>query len=152
MSDSRETIPKNQHNEELRKGIERYKPNNALRIPFKTRLEFFKWWCIVLRPFISLTDREADVVASFLNQRWELINNNNIQDPAILDTLMMSSDVLNKVVSECNITKQHFYVVMSSLKKKGVINDHIDARLIPNLKDDSRFMLTIIFEKEGTGA
>jgi hypothetical protein len=38
---------------------------------------------------------------------------------------------------------------MSSLKKKGVIKDHIDARLIPNLKDDSRFMLTIIFEKEG---
>lgn len=152
MDSDAKTVPKRQYDEELKKGIERYKPNNALRIPFKTRLEFFKWWCVVLRPFISLTDREADVVASFLNQRWELINTNNIQDPAILDTLMMSSDVLNKVVQECKITKQHFYVVMSSLKKKGVINDHIDARLIPNLKDDSRFMLTIIFEKEDNGA
>ena len=149
MNNNTEAISKEQYNEEIKKVSERYKPNNALRIPFKTRLEFFKWWCIVLRPFIFLTDREADVVASLLNKRWELLNNNNIQDPAILDTLMMGNDVLNKVVQECNITKQHFYVVMSSLKKKGVIKDHIDARLIPNLKDDSRFMLTIIFEKEG---
>lgn len=148
MEGNTETISKKQHDEELRRVKEMYKPNNAFSVPFKSRLEFFKWWCVVLRPFIALTDRESDVVASFLNQRWELINSSNIKDPAILDALMMSSDTLDKVVKECKITKQHFYVVMSSLKKKKVINGRIEPRLIPNLNDDDMFKLTILFKKQ----
>lgn len=141
--ESVETIPVSRHTEELQKLRELYKPNNAFNIPVTTPLEFFKWWCIFLRPFIPLTDRETDVVASFLKQRWEL--SKSISDPAILDAMMMNSDTLNKVVEECKITKQHFYVVMSSLKKKNVINGHINPKLIPNTKDHGTFKLTILF-------
>lgn len=148
MENSVETIPKKQHEEELKRVMEIYKPNNAFKIPFATRLEFFKWWCIVLRPFIPLTDRESDVVAGFLNQRWELMHNNHIEDPAILDTLMMSSSTLDAVVKECNITKQHFYVVMSSLKKKKVIDGHLDPRLIPCMDIEDNFKLTFLFKKK----
>lgn len=145
MDSTVETIPKQQYDEELRKVKELYKPDNAFNVPFKTRLDFFKWWCVIIRPFVALTDRESDVVAGFLNQRWELINESHITDPAILDTLMMSSDTIDKVVRDCNITKQHFYVVMSALKKKGVIDGRIHPKLIPNLKNESLFKLTILF-------
>lgn len=141
-----ETIPKKQHDEDIKKLRELYRPNNAFNVPVNSALDFFKWWCIFLRPFIPLTDREVEVVASFLNQRWKLVKSNNISDPAILDTLMMSKEVLNEVIKECHITKQHFYVVMSSLKKKNVINEHINAKLIPNVKDDGLFKLTILFK------
>ena len=147
--ESIETIPKQQHDEEIRQLKEKYKPNNAFNVPVANMLDFFKWWCVFLRPFIPLTERETDVVASLLKQRWELFKLKDIKDQSILDALTMSSDTLDKVVEECKITKQHFYVVMSSLKKKGVINGHINPRLIPNMKEEGTFKLTILF-KENT--
>jgi len=144
-----ETIPKKQHDEEIRQLKEKYKPNNAFNVPVTGTLDFFKWWCVFLRPFIPLTERETDVVASLLKQRWELFKLKDIKDQSVLDALTMSSDTLNKVVEECKITKQYFYVVMSSLKKKGVINGHINPRLIPNMKEEGTFKLTILF-KENT--
>ena len=147
--ESIETIPKSIHDEEIRQLKEKYKPNNAFNVPVTGTLDFFKWWCVFLRPFIPLTERETDVVASLLKQRWELFKLKDIKDQSILDALTMSSDTLDKVVEECKITKQHFYVVMSSLKKKGVINGHINPRLIPNMKEEGTFKLTILF-KENT--
>ena len=78
------------------------KPNNIVTVPTSLGLEFFKWWCVFLRPFINLTNREIDVIASFLKQRWEL--SKNISDPVILDTMLMSETTKNKVLAECNIT------------------------------------------------
>lgn len=143
--ESLNTIPKKQHDEELRRLKEKYRPNNVFSVPVANTLEFFKWWCVMLRPFIPLTERETDVVACFLKQRFEL--SKSIKDPAILDTLMMSNDALNKIVEELKITKQHFYVVMSGLKKKNAINGRINPKLVPNLKEDGTFKLTILFEK-----
>jgi hypothetical protein len=139
-----DTISIKDHVEEMKKLKEMYKPNNVFNVPVSSTLDFFKWWCIFLRPFVPLTERETDVVASFLKQRWEL--SKIISDPVILDTIVMSSDTINKVVQECKITKQHFYVVMSSLKKKSVIDGKINPKLIPNLKEDGIFKLDILFK------
>ena len=147
--DSMETIPKQQHDKEIEELRERYKPNNAFNIPVHSTLDFFKWWCVILRPFVHLTEREIDVVASFLRQRSELAKITS--DPAIIDTLMMSPDTLNKVVKECEMTKQYFYVVMSSLKKKNVINGHINPVLIPNMKEGETFKLTFLFKEDSKG-
>ena len=125
------------------------KPNNLFNVSFIGSLEFFKWWCIFLRPFVPLTEREIDVISSFLKHRWEL--SKSTTDPAALDILLMSDDVKQKIVEECNITFSHFYVIMSSLKKKGVIKDNIiTPQLIPNLRegDNGIFRLLIQF-KEG---
>jgi len=143
--ESIETISKAQHDEEIRQLKEKYKPNNAFNVPVTDTLDFFKRWCAFLRQFISLTGREIDVVASLLNQRWKLFKYKDIKDPSVLDTLTMSSDTFDKVTKECKMTKQHFHVVMNSLRKKGVINGHINPKLIPNMKDDGTFKLTIIF-------
>ena len=128
-----------------RKGL--LKPNNIMTVPTSIGLDFFKWWCIFLRPFIKLTNREMDVIASFLNQRWEL--SKNISDPAILDTMVMSEATKNKVIEECNITQQHFYVVMSNLRKNNVIVDNIiEPRLVPNIRKDDNgcFQLLVLFK------
>lgn len=122
------------------------KPNNAFTVPTILGIDFFKWWCIFLRPFIKLTGREIEVIASFLNQRWLL--SKNISDPIILDTMMMSETTKNKVIEECNITHQHFYVVMSNLRKhKVIVNGIINPRLIPNIREDDNgcFQLLIRF-------
>lgn len=124
------------------------KPNNIVTVPTTLGLEFFKWWCIFLRPFISLTNREIDVIANFLLQRWEL--SKNIDDPTILDTMMMSETTKSKVIRDCNITQQHFYVVMSNLRKNNVIvNNTINPRLIPNIRKDDNgcFRLLVLFKE-----
>ena len=148
--DSTETISRKQHNEEIRQLKEKYKPNNAFNIPVADVLDFFKWWCVFLRPFIPLTEREIDVVARLLKQRWEL--SKKIDDPSILDTLTMSSESLSKVVEDCGMNKQHFYVVMNSLKKKGAINERINPRLVPNMKEEGVFKLTILFKENSQQA
>jgi hypothetical protein len=124
-----------------------HKPNNALTVPVKDSLSFFKWWCIFLRPFINLTNREIDVISEFLKQRWEL--SKVISDQTVLDTMVMNDATKKKVIDACHITKEHFYVVMSNLRKNGVINGNIiNPRLIPNIRQDDNgcFQLLILFK------
>lgn len=121
------------------------KPNNVFDVA-TTLKDFFKWWCVFLRPFVKLTDREIDVISSFLRERYEL--SKVISDPTVLDAQLMGPDTKNKVIKECNITLQHFYVVMSNLRKNNVITDTgINRRLIPNIRknDDGTFRILIRF-------
>jgi len=126
------------------------KPNNIVEIKTRLDTEFFRWWCVFLRPLINLTNRETDVIACFLKQRFEL--SRSISDPAILDAMVMSDSVKRKVIEECGMTQEHFYVVMSNLKKSRVIvNNVINPRLVPNLKADDktgRFQLLVLFRTE----
>jgi hypothetical protein len=124
------------------------KPNNVVTVP-TTLDEFFKWWCIFLRPFVNLTNREVDVVASFLKQRWEL--SKSILDPTLLDKLVMSDDVRARVRKECNMTAQYLHVVINNLRKNKVIeNDIINPRLIPNIREDDNgcFQLLVLFKTD----
>lgn len=125
------------------------KPNNIVTVPTTLDKGFFRWWCIFLRPFVNLTNREIDVISSFLKQRWEL--SKTISDPAILDTVVMSEETKKRVMEDCNITLQHFYVVMSNLRKNNVIMGNIiNPRLIPNIRQDDNgyFKLLILFKDE----
>ena len=138
-------------NESTQKGSGRMlpKPNNIVTVPTTLDTDFFKWWCTFLGPFVHLTSREMDVVASFLKQRWEL--SKSISDPVLLDTVVMGEDSKKKVMEECKITLQHFYVVMSNLRKsKVIINNIINPRLIPNIRKDDNgcFQLLILFKDD----
>ena len=62
----------------------------------------------------------------------------------------MSDATKRKVMDECNISLQHFYVVMSNLRKSKIIDKgKINPRLIPNIRQDSDdyFQLMILFKK-----
>lgn len=127
------------------------KPNNIVEIKTTLGMDFFRWWCIFLRPFINLTNRETDVMACFLKERFEL--GRSISDPAILDAVVMSSDVKRRVLEECQMSQEYFYVVLSNLKKnKVIVNGRINPRLIPNIKADDTtgyFQLLLLFKTDG---
>ena len=129
-----------------------HKPNNMMVIGAGPTTGFFKVWCTYLRPVVDLTDKEIDIVASFLKQRWEL--SKIISDVSILDSQLMSNDTKDKVIKECKVTRQHFYVIMSTLRKKNVITSAgINPKLIPNINKDASgdgwtFQYLILFKED----
>jgi hypothetical protein len=124
----------------------KHRPNNMFNINTTPERNFFKWWCTFLKPFVPLTPKEIDVVAAYLKQRFELAK--VISDPVVLDSQLMSTTTKDKVIEECNMTLQHYYVVMSSLRKSNVITEAgINPKLIPSIKkdDNGTFQLLINF-------
>lgn len=107
--------------------------------------EFFKYWYIFLKPLHHLSNREIDVIASFTKHRYKL--SKVIKDSTLLDTVLMSEETKRKVREDCNITLAHFQIIMSKLKKNKVIIDNkINPKLIPNIKEDSKsFQLLVLF-------
>lgn len=122
------------------------KPNNIVRVPCSLSRGFFRYWFMFLEPFHKLTDREIDVITSFVKQRYEL--SKVIKDNEILDKVTMSEDTKKKVREECNITLPHFQVIMGKLRKNKVIVDgKINPRFIPNIDEETgSFQLLLLFE------
>lgn len=127
------------------------KPNNIIAVPVAEGSRFFRWWCTFLQPFVNFSSRELDIVSELLYQRFEL--SKIISDQGVLDSMTMSNTVKDKVIKTCGISKEHFYVIMSKLRKNGIIVDGIiNPRIIPNIRRDDNgvFQLLILFNKEGS--
>lgn len=122
------------------------KPNSVIALKSSLNGNFFRMWLEFLRPFHKLTERESDVMASFLRQRYEL--SKVVSDQDILDKLIMSEDTKKKVREECGISQVHFQVIMTKLKKNKMIdNGKINPRFIPRVdKDAKSFQLLLSFE------
>ena len=120
--------------------------NNVIRIPASLDKDFFKYWFLFLKPFHNLTDREMDVIACFVKQRFEL--SKVIKDDVILDKIVMSEDTKQKVREECEVSLPHFQVVMGKLRKAKVIVDgKINPKYIPRLEEDGdSFKLLLLFD------
>lgn len=102
-----------------------------------------------MRLMVPMTDRELDVISSFLKYRWEL--SKVISDPAVLDSQLMSNDIRDKIIEDCGITRQYFYVLKSGLIKNHIIvNDKINPKLIPNIKetDNGVFQFLMLFKDD----
>lgn len=122
------------------------KINNVITIPTSIEGSFFRYWFEFLRPFHKLTDREMDVIASFVKHRYIL--SKVVNDQEVLNKLTMSDDVKKKVREDCNISQAHFQVIMTKLKKSKVIeNGRINPKFIPRLvKDSDNFQLLLSFD------
>ena len=120
--------------------------DSIVRIPCKVDGKFFRYWFEFLQPFHNLTEREMDVITSFVKQRYEL--SKVIKDSEILDRVTMSEDTKKKVREECNITLPHFQVILGKLRKNKVIVDgKINPKFIPNINaDNDAFQLLLLFE------
>lgn len=123
------------------------KPNNVIRIPCDLN-NIFRYWLEFLIPFHNLTSRETDVATAFLKERFML--SKVILDNDLIDRTLMSEESQRKLRQECGLTNQHFQVIKSKLKnKKFFINDKINPKLIPNVKDDNTlFQLLLVFDYE----
>ena len=122
------------------------KPNNIVRVPCSLNGSFFRYWFMFLEPFHKLTEREIDIITSFVKQRYEL--SKVIKDENILNKVTMSEDVKKKVREECKITLPHFQVIMGKLRKNKIIVDgKINPRFIPNITEENdSFQLLLLFE------
>lgn len=120
--------------------------NNVIRIPTSLNGKFFRYWFEFLKPFHKLTDREIDVIASFVKHRFDL--SKVIKDTNILDQVTMSEETKKKVREECDITLPHFQVIMGKLRKSNVIIDNkINPKFIPNVDEESgSFKLLLFFD------
>lgn len=122
------------------------KPNNVIALKSSLSGSFFRIWLEFLRPFHKLTERETDVMAAFLKERFEL--SKVVSDQEVLNRLTMSEDTKRKVRDECSISQAHFQVIMTKLKKSKMIdNGKINPRFIPRVEKDAKgFQLLLAFE------
>lgn len=122
------------------------KANNIVRIPTSLNTKFFKYWFEFLKPFHKLTNKEMDIIASFVKQRYEL--SKIIKDDTVLDKYVMSDAVKEKVLEECHITSSYLKVKMFKFRKNNVIVDgKINPKFIPNIREDEGFFqLLLLFD------
>lgn len=122
------------------------KINNVISIPASIDGKFFRYWLEFLRPFHKLTDREIDILAAFLKERYAL--SKMVNDHNLLNKLTMSEDTKRKVREECGITQSHFQVSMTKFKKNKIIeNGIINPKFIPRIEDGSKnFQLLLSFD------
>nr|DAG97421.1 MAG TPA: hypothetical protein [Crassvirales sp.] len=120
--------------------------DSIVRIPCKVDGKFFRYWFEFLQPFHNLTEREMDVITSFVKQRYEL--SKVIKDNEILDKVTMSEDTKKKVREECDISLPHFQVIMGKLRKNKVIIDgKINPRYIPSVDEENgSFKMVLLFD------
>lgn len=124
--------------------------NNIIRIPTSLKGKFFRIWFEFLAPLHGLTNREMDVVSSFVKQRFEL--SKVIKDDDLLDKVVMSDDTKAKVKEECGVSDAFFHVIMGKLRKsKIIVGDRINPKLIPKDlgENDSSFQLLLHFDLNG---
>lgn len=121
-------------------------PNNVIRIKSKLDTSFFKYWFHFLKAFHHLTNREIDVVACIVKERYLL--SKVISDSNVLDSVLLSEKIKGKVKAECGITGSHFQAVLSHLRKKNVLVDgRINPKFLPNIREENgSFKLLIVFD------
>ena len=120
--------------------------DSIVRIPCKVDGKFFRYWFEFLQPFHNLTEREMNVITSFVKQRYEL--SKVIKDNEILDKVTMSEDTKKKVREECDMSLPHFQVIMGKLRKNKVIIDgKINPRYIPSVDEENgSFKMMLLFD------
>ena len=120
--------------------------DSIVRIPCKVDGKFFRYWFEFLQPLHNLTERDMDVITSFVKQRSEL--SKVIKDNEILDKVTMSEDTKKKVREECDISLPHFQVIMGKLRKNKVIIDgKINPRYIPSVDEENgSFKMMLLFD------
>ena len=124
------------------------RPNNVIALKSSLSGKFFRIWLEFLRPFHKLTERETDVMAAFLKERFEL--SKVVSDQEVLNRLTMSEDTKKKIRETCNISQTHFQVIMTKLKKNNIIsNNRINPKFIPRIgKNAKGFQLLLAFDLE----
>ena len=118
----------------------------VIRIPCNLQ-EFFFYWVKFLKPLHNLTEREIQVAAELLLERYEI--SKTLEDPNFIDTVLLSPESKTKIREKVGITVQHFNCVYKRLKEVKIIvnNNQINKRFIPKLyPSENNFNLTLFFE------
>lgn len=124
----------------------KYKADSVIRIPTTIGTEFFMYWLAFLKPFHNLTERESQVLACFLKERYNL--SKVVSDTALLDKMTLDSERKKIVKEECKMSDSYYQVVIGNLKKEGIIKDGVlNPKFIPAIKEEKgNFQLLLLFD------
>lgn len=124
--------------------------NNFIPIPVSLQ-SFFKYWVEFLRPIHHLTPVEMQILTCLLRERYFL--SKKINDDAILDNIVFSTEIRKKVLAECGISNVLLSTKLGKFRKGGIIiKGRINPRLIPNLKEEKGNFKLLLFFKFGDEA
>ena len=120
------------------------KPNNIIALRC-TGESFYRMWVEMLTPFHKLTNRERDVMARIISQRFKL--QESISDPAMLKEVLWSQTSRKDMRESLKMSQANFQMTLSKLHKAKVLVDgDIRPELIPHKGDEPRFCLQIIYD------
>lgn len=120
------------------------KPNNIIYLKISEE-NFYRTWVEFLAPFHKLTSRERDVMARIIAQYYKL--KESIPDPDVLKEVLWSNTSRKDMRESLKMTPAHFQMILAALKKAGVLeNGTINPRFLPHINQDTRFMLSIMFD------
>lgn len=122
---------------------------NIARIPSTLNgpnASFFKYWLEIIKPMHHLTNKEIDVLAALLIKRLEL--SKSIIDVNVLDQILLGTEIRKEIRTELNLSPTHFHVILTKLKKAGIIEDHkINKKFIPNIDPKyNEYRLVLLFD------
>lgn len=123
------------------------KPNNIVKIPTSIK-DFFRYWFMFLEPFHNLTNRELDVITAIVRNRYKL--SKVVKDNILLDKIALNEESKQKIREECGLSYQHFQIIMTKLRKRGIIShdNKINPKFIPNVTSEDSFSLLLYFTIE----
>lgn len=114
---------------------------NCIKVQSNSKLkmspdgDFFRVWVDFLKPVHNLTDREMDVLALYLKERYLL--SKTIKDEDTLNQVLMSNDTRKKIREACGIKPKHINVILSAFRKRGVLKDNkFYLNLIPSFDEN----------------
>lgn len=119
--------------------------NNVVAINTANEDIFFRYWLQFLKPLHGLTDREVEVASHLLKHRYNL--SKVINDQEVLDSTFLSDDVRKRIIEDCGITKAHFQVILTNLRRNKVLDGNsINPKFIPKIDEGSKsFQLLFYF-------
>jgi hypothetical protein len=128
------------------------KINNVIGIKSSSRLnvsptgDFFRLWVEFLKPIHNLSKKEMEVLAAILKKRYELCK--TIHDSDIVDKMLLSQDIRHYISEECDVTPKHLNVVLSKMRKNGVLKDEkLVLSMIPMFDDEGcGLMIYFVFK------
>lgn len=122
------------------------KPNCIIRIPAELNVDFFKKWLLFTKPMHNLTNKETDVLAAFLNERYKL--SKVITDEDLLDKITLGEDNKRKIREQLKISYAYFQCVMTKFRAAGIIvNNKFSLKLVPKINEGTKaFQLVILFD------
>ena len=124
-----------------------YRPDQMFVIPSSLKGSFFTFLLSFLSPYHHLSAKELQLTAAFIKKRYEL--GLVISDAAVRDKVLFSNETKKEIRKECGITIQHFQVMMSNLRKKGIFKDNnLNPKFIPEVCHNDYYDLLIRFKFE----
>lgn len=124
---------------------------NVIRVPTSIEGKFFIYWVQFLHPTHRLSNKEEEVLAALLQERFRL--SQVISDETILNKVLFSDETKKKITADLDSRDYIINNILSKLRKKGVVIDNaINTKLIPNITPDiNNFKLIIHFTLDEQG-